>query len=242
MTTTVAKTNAHLEVQDVHCSPPARPALRGVNLDVSHGSFLAIVGANGSAKGTFCRCLARLWKENQGCILVDGRVLPDQTEGLPAVGMMVVLQGDKVFPEMSVLDNLLCAPATWRNGARKQQLDIVMQLLPHLKDRFRQSAGTLSGGEQQMVAIGRALMANPSLLVLEEPSLGLAAQTVNDVYSTLAQISREGRTVIVTEETLVVAAAFASEACLMSQGRITLAGPPQELLNTTSNQKSVVYS
>jgi branched-chain amino acid transport system ATP-binding protein len=93
-----------------------------------------------------------------------------------------------------------------------------------------------------MVAIGRALMANPSLLILEEPSLGLAAQTVNDVYSTLAQISREGRTVIVTEETLVVAAAFASEACLMSQGRITLAGPPQELLNTTSNQKSVVYS
>jgi branched-chain amino acid transport system ATP-binding protein len=232
----------HLEVGDVHCIPPARPALRGVTLAISRGSFFAIAGANGSGKGTLCRCLARLYKENRGRILLDGKRLPDQPEDLPAIGMMIVLQGAKVFPEMSVLDNLLCAPATWRKGERRERLDAVMQLLPHLKDRFRQNGGTLSGGEQQMVAIGRALMAGPSLLVLEEPSLGLAAQTANDVYATLAQLSGEGRTVIVTEETLSVASRYASEACLMSQGRIANVGRPQDFLNCTAGRESAVFA
>ncbi|MCI0538895.1 MAG: ATP-binding cassette domain-containing protein [Verrucomicrobiales bacterium] len=230
MTTGPNKT-PHLDIGDLHCSPPARPALRGVSLAVSHGSFFGIAGANGSGKGTLCRCLARLHKEDQGRILLNGQSLPHRAEDLPAIGMMIVLQGAKVFPEMSVLDNLLCAPATWRNGDRREKLDAVMQLLPHLKDRFRQNGGTLSGGEQQMVAIGRALMAEPSLLVLEEPSLGLAAKTANDVYRTLAQISGEGRTVIVTEETLTLASRYINEACSMSQGKITHVGSPQHILD-----------
>lgn len=231
MKTSSPNKTAHLEVGDVHCSAPARPALRGVNLAVSRGSFLAIAGANGSGKGTLCRCLARLLKENQGHIFFDGHILPNQPEDLPAIGMMVVLQGVKVFSEMSVLDNLLCAPATWRNGERRQRLDAVMQLLPHLKERFRQNAGTLSGGEQQLVSIGRALMAEPALLIVEEPSLGLSAQTANDVYATLAHISGEGRTVIVTEETLAVASRYANKACLMNQGKITSVGRPQDYLD-----------
>jgi branched-chain amino acid transport system ATP-binding protein len=213
-----------------------------VNLAVSHGGFLAIAGANGSGKGTLCRCLARVFKEDQGCIRLDGHGLPEQPEDLPATGMMIVLQGAKVFPEMSVLDNLLCAPATWRKGDRRQRLDAVMQLLPHLKERFRQNGGTLSGGEQQMVAIGRALMAEPSLLVLEEPSLGLATQTANDVYEMLAQISRGGRTVIVTEETLTIASRFASEACLMSQGRITNIGQPKDIVTDMTRLEKVAFA
>jgi branched-chain amino acid transport system ATP-binding protein len=238
MITSSLNNTAHLEVGDVHCSPPARPALRGLNLAISRGSFLAIVGANGSGKGTFCRCLGRLLNISQGRILFDGHILPDQPEDLPAIGMMVVLQGAKVFPEMSVLDNLLCAPATWRNGGRLQRLDAVMQLLPHLKERFRQNAGTLSGGEQQLVSIGRALIAEPTLLVVEEPSLGLSAQLANDVYATLARISGEGRTVIVTEETLAVASCYANEACLMNQGKIIGVGKPQDLLDSATKERT----
>jgi branched-chain amino acid transport system ATP-binding protein len=236
MKTSSPNKTAHLEVGDVHCSPPARPALRGVNLAVSRGSFLAIAGANGSGKGTLCRCLARLLKENQGYIFFDGHILPNQPEDLSAIGMMVVLQGVKVFSEMSVLDNLLCAPATWRNGERRQRLDAAMQLLPHLKERFRQNAGTLSGGEQQLVSIGRALMAEPALLIVEEPSLGLSAQTANDVYATLGHISGEGRTVIVTEETLAVASRYANKACLMNQGKITSIGRPQDFLDGATKE------
>ena len=211
----------HLEMRDVHCCPPGRPALRGVNLRISRGTFLAIAGPNGSAKGTLCRCLARLIKEHQGEILLDGGHLPNSPQDLAAVGLMVVLQGRKVFPEMSVLENLFSAPMTWRTPGRRERLDGVIRLLPHLKDRFRQMAGTLSGGEQQMVAIGRALMAEPRCLVFEEPSMGLAESTTRAVYSALAQISQEGRTVVVTEETLTIAGCYASETCSMEQGRIT---------------------
>ena len=116
----------HLELRDVHCSPPARPALRGVDLAVSRGAFFAVAGPNGGGKGTLCRCLARLYREHQGCIFLEGQPLPDKPENLPAAGMMVVLQGQKVFPEMSVLENLLCAPATWRKSGRPERLDAVM--------------------------------------------------------------------------------------------------------------------
>lgn len=207
---------------------------------VPRGDFFAITGANGSGKGTFCRCLARINKESQGRILLDGRPLLHQTQDLPALGVMVVLQGTRVFPEMSVLDNLLCAPATWRNGDRQKKLDSVLGLFPHLKGRLRQAAGTLSGGEQQMVAIGRALMVDPSLLVLEEPSLGLAAQTATDVYAALARISREGKTVIVTEETLVVPSAFVSTACCMTQGRITGIGRPPAASDHATPRQTVI--
>ena len=215
------KVNPHLEFKDVHCCPPGRPALRGVNFSVSRGTFFAIEGANGSGKGTLCRCLARLIKEYQGSILLDGQNLPIKPQELPTMGLMVALQGVKVFPEMTVLENLLSAPRTWKIPGRRDRLDGVIRLLPHLKDRFRQMAGTLSGGEQQMVAIGRSLMAEPVALVLEEPSMGLAESTTHAVYAALAQISREGRTVIVTEETLTIAGNYASETCTMEQGKIT---------------------
>ncbi|HEV2842608.1 MAG TPA: ATP-binding cassette domain-containing protein [Chthoniobacterales bacterium] len=240
--TSKANKTPHLEIGDLHCSPPARPALRGISFYVSHGSFFAIAGANGSGKNTLCRCLARLYKESQGRIRLEGQELPDQPEDLPAMGMMIVLQGEKVFPEMSVLDNLLCSPATWRRSQRHERLDAVLHLLPHLKERFRQSGGTLSGGEQQMVAIGRALMAGPSLLVLEEPSFGLAAKTVTDLYAALTQICGEGRTVIVTEETLETAYRYADVACHIKQGRIANLGRPRDIYDIMRTRESLVFS
>lgn len=230
-----------LELQDVHCSPPARPALRGVSLTISQGSFYAISGPNGAGKGTLCRCLARLWRESRGSILLDGSRIPNEPEDLPALGAIAVLQGAKVFPELTVMENLLSVPATWRSNRRRERLDFVLQLFPHLRDRLRQTGGTLSGGEQQMVAIGRALMAQPRLLVLEEPSMGLAAQATNEVYAALTQISHEGRTVVVTEETLTVAGRFATQACLMEQGNIVSVGSPQNVLNGISTRNAALF-
>lgn len=222
-----------LEVDGLYCTEPGKTALCGLTLTVSAGQLHAIAGPNGSGKGTLCRCLARIYKWSKGSIRFNGKPTPNSTEELAAVGIMVVLQGTRVFNEMTVRDNLFSSPTFWRLERRADRMDEVLQLFPRLKDRLGQVAGSLSGGEQQMTALARALMTNPRLLIAEEPSMGLAPSLVEDVYAALANIARVERTVIVTEETLVAASRVATSASLMVHGKVVASGDPKRMMETS---------
>lgn len=218
-----------LEFNNCYCAPVGWPDLRGLTLHISPGEFFALTGPNGSAKATLCRCLAGAFRPTQGDIQFGGHPLPLEPYQIPNSGLMVVLQGERVFPEMSVKENLFSSPRTWTLPDRKQRLESVLELMPHLRDRMRQSAGTLSGGEQQMVAVARALMADPAALVLEEPSMGLAERVAHALYEALAYISASGRTVLVTEETLQPAAEYVGRAGWLDHGRIQHIGTPSDI-------------
>jgi branched-chain amino acid transport system ATP-binding protein len=218
-----------LNVLNLHCSPPGDSPLADVSLRVVPGEIVVLTGPNGAGKGTLCRCIARLHHEDHGRIEVDDRPLPHYPHQLAQAGIAVLLRGQRVFPEMSVAENLLAAPWISNRNLRCQRLEEVFSLFPGLKDRSKQVSGTLSGGEQQMVAIGRALLASPRTLVLEEPSMGLSPRLVAEVYRALESLRCEGRAVLVTEEDLRVAAAAAQRAYLLVRGRIISEGTPDKV-------------
>jgi len=218
-----------LTVSNLHCRPLGDSPLEGVSLRVAEGEIVTVTGPNGAGKGTLCRCIARLYHEDQGRIEADDRPLPSEPHRLTQAGIAVLLRGQRVFPEMSVAENLLAAPWIPNRNVRRQRLDEVFSLFPVLKDRSKQVSGTLSGGEQQMVAIGRALLASPRTLVLEEPSMGLSPRLVAEVYDALECLRREGRALLVTEEDLRVSAAVTQRAYLLIRGRIVSEGPPDKV-------------
>jgi branched-chain amino acid transport system ATP-binding protein len=207
-------------------------ALWGISVEIPEGEIVAVVGANGAGKTTMLKTLSGLLRPMAGRIALDDRRIdllsPAEIVGL---GVVHVPEGRKLFPEMTVLDNLLVGgyPAGARSR-RPQRLEHVFTVFPRLAERRRQLAGTLSGGEQQMVAIGRGLMAGPRILMLDEPSLGLAPIMVQEMFGVIGEINRTGVTVLLVEQNTEHALALADRGFVLESGRVALSGTGRELL------------
>jgi branched-chain amino acid transport system ATP-binding protein len=207
-------------------------ALDGVSLEVAHGAMVAIVGANGAGKTSLIRTIAGMHRPARGRILFRG----EDIAGWPShrvceLGIGQVAEGRQVFPTLSVADNLAVGAMLARARAvRARNLERVFALFPMLAERTRQPAGTLSGGEQQMLAIGRCLMGAPELVMFDEPSLGLAPAVVQMVLRTIRDLNRDGLTCVVVEQNVAISLRLASHAYVLENGRIALAGAGEALL------------
>jgi branched-chain amino acid transport system ATP-binding protein len=207
-------------------------ALWGVSFDVQAREIVALVGANGAGKTTTLKTLSGQIRPRAGAILLDGERLDLlSTVEIVARGVVQVPEGRKLFPEMTVLENLLLG--AFGRAARprqKERLAQVFEIFPRLRERSRQVAGTLSGGEQQMVAIGRGLMAGPEILMLDEPSLGLAPIMVEEMFRVIEEINRAGVTVLLVEQNTEHALAIAHRGFVLESGRLVLSGTGRDLL------------
>ncbi|HWR60981.1 MAG TPA: ABC transporter ATP-binding protein [Clostridia bacterium] len=202
-------------------------ALRDVSFKLDEGRILAIIGANGAGKSTLMKCIAGLQSPQGGTIQFRGRALPSATHKVVQSGIVLVPEGRWIFPGLSVEENLMLGGYTSRNIEEGKAR--AFRMFPRLKERARQRAGTLSGGEQQMLAIARGLMSNPKIILLDEPSLGLAPIIINDIISIIKEINREGISVLLVEQNAKKALAIADRACVLEQGAIVKTGTGEEL-------------
>ena len=221
-----------LRLESVSAGYGRAPVLAGVSVEVRQGDLVCLVGANGAGKSTTLKTISGLIKPTAGRILFDGREIQGwRPQDILRAGIAHCPEGRRVFPYLTVQENLEMG-AYVRADARAvaADLDRVLAHFPVLGERRRQAAGTLSGGEQQMLAIGRALMARPRLIMFDEPSLGLAPTTVETTFKAIAEIQRDGTTVFMVEQNAYMALRMATRAYVMETGRITLEGPAQALL------------
>lgn len=221
-----------LSVTDLRVRRGGVPAVRGVRLEVDEGEVVALLGANGAGKTTVLRAVSALSPPESGEIRWEGRTLAGRDPAsVVEAGIAQVPEGSRVWPKLTVQENLrLGAYAVRRRSGFGERLDRVFRLLPRLRERRTQLAGDLSGGERQMAAIGRALMAAPKLLLMDEPSLGLAPQVVDTVFETIARIRGEGVAVLLVEQNLVRALSLAERAYVLENGRVARAGAGADLL------------
>ena len=221
-----------LTVENLEVSYGDVRALDGVSLEVAEGAIVAIVGANGAGKTTLIRTIAGMLRPARGSI----RFRDNDIAGLPShrvcnLGIGQVAEGRQVFPTLTVLENLEMGAMLPRARAEQvQNLERVFGLFPRLAERKAQAAGTLSGGEQQMLAIGRCLMGKPDLVMFDEPSLGLAPAIVQDLLRTIRNLNRDGLTCVLVEQNVAVSLKLASRAYVLENGRVTLSGTGDELL------------
>jgi branched-chain amino acid transport system ATP-binding protein len=228
---------ALLELRGVEAAYGPVKALRGVSLEVAEGELVAVLGANGAGKTTTLRAVSGTVRRT-GELLFAGDRLPGSPEAVARRGIAHVPEGRGTFAELSVRDNLRLGAYT-RRGSLRADLRRVYAFFPRLEERREQQAGTLSGGEQQMLALARALMARPRLLLLDEPSLGLAPLVVTEIFSTLARMNAEdGVTVVVVEQNANLALAASARAYVLEVGRVAVSGPSDELRKAESVRKS----
>ncbi len=221
-----------LKIEDLHVHYGGIQALRGISLEVPDGKIVTLIGANGAGKSTTLRTITGLVKASSGSIQWNGQeLLGKSIDKIVSSGIAMSPEGRRVFPDLTVLENLKIG-AYLRTGKPEIAKDIewVYSLFPRLQERSWQLAGTLSGGEQQMLAVGRALMSRPKLLLLDEPSLGLAPLVVQDIFTIIREINRQGVTVLLIEQNANMALKIADLAYVLETGRITLSGTGAELL------------
>jgi branched-chain amino acid transport system ATP-binding protein len=207
-------------------------ALKGIDLEVEEGKIVTLVGANGAGKSTTLRTIMGLLKPAAGRIIYRGQdLLKAKTQNMVKLGIALVPEGRRVFPNLTVMENLKIG-AFYRNDEREIKSDFnwIFKLFPILKERTWQLAGTLSGGEQQMLAVGRALMSRPKLLMMDEPSLGLAPMMVKEIFRIIKEIHQEGMTILLIEQNANAALHIADTGYVMETGRIVLKGAGKELL------------
>ena len=220
-----------LDVNGLRAGYGGSDVLRDVQLTVKTGQIVALVGANGAGKTTMMHVLSGAHRASAGRIVAAGIVVGEQSQSnLVKAGVVLVPEGRHVFGPMSVDDNLLLGAYVRRRHQTRQDREWVLELFPRLRERLAQAAGTLSGGEQQMLAIGRALMAKPKLLLLDEPTLGLAPLMVDVITSALQKLHREGLSILIVEQNAEVALGLADYGYLMESGAITASGSPAELV------------
>jgi branched-chain amino acid transport system ATP-binding protein len=221
-----------LELRGVEVAYGDLPALRDVSVSLEAGETLSVVGANGAGKTTMLRAISGLMRPRAGRILLDGERLDSlPSHAIVGRGVVQVPEGRKIFPSLTVLENLeLGSYIAAAKARRREGLEQVFGLFPRLKERESQAAGTMSGGEQQMLAIGRALMARPRVLMLDEPSLGLAPIMVREIFRIIGEINRLGMTVLLVEQNTRQALALSQRGYVLENGRVVLEGSGAELL------------
>jgi branched-chain amino acid transport system ATP-binding protein len=216
-----------LSLTDVHAGYGRASVLHGVNLEVRAGEVVSLLGANGAGKSTTLKTISGVVRATRGALRFDGRdITAAQPGAIVKLGLVHCPEGRQVFPDLTVQENLQMG--AYARGSRRR-VDKVMETFPALRDRLRQPAGTLSGGEQQMLAIGRALMAQPRLLLLDEPSLGLAPLIVEGIFRIIARFRDEGVSVLLVEQNAALALAVADRAYVLSHGEVRHAGSAQEV-------------
>ena len=222
---------AILEIEDLSVAYGQRRAVEGVSLSVREGEIVTLLGANGSGKSTTLRAVSGLVRAHRGRIVYRGRELRDASaDAIVAAGIGHVPEGREIFGEFSVLENLLVGAHTVPRREVGARLAAAYAAFPVLRERQQQRAGTLSGGEQQMLAIARALMAQPRLLLLDEPSLGLAPRLVREIFRVIERINRDGITVLLVEQNARQALALAGRGYVLDTGRVALSGTSTALV------------
>lgn len=219
-----------LEVKDIHVYYDAIHALKGVSFSVSRGELVTLLGANGAGKTTTLKTLSGLLRPRRGHIELEGTSLEAmEPHEIVHRGVAHVPEGRKVFPRFTVLENLQIGGFTRPQGTIGSDLEFIFAMFPRLKERRRQYAGTLSGGEQQMLAIGRALMAKPKLLLLDEPSMGLAPKMVQLILENICEVNRAGVTVLLVEQNAAMALGISHRGYVLETGSVILEGAAKEL-------------
>ena len=221
-----------LKIENLHVAYGGIQALRGISMEVPDGKIVTLIGANGAGKSTTLRTITGLVKAVSGSIQWNGEeLLGKPIDRIISAGIAMSPEGRRVFPDLTVLENLKLGAYLRRNKAEiAKDLQWVYELFPRLKERDWQAAGTLSGGEQQMLAVGRALMSRPKLLLMDEPSLGLAPLVVQDIFSIIGEINRQGVTILLIEQNANMALKIADLAYVLETGNITMSGTGAELL------------
>ena len=232
-----------LRVNDLHVYYGAIHAIKGISLEVYENEIVTLIGANGAGKSTTLNTIAGLLKPRQGTIELNGAPL----NGLGASrivpkGLSLCPEGRRIFQQMTVRENLEMGSFTRPSSEIADSLADVFERFPRLKEREKQIAGTLSGGEQQMLAMARALMSKPRLLMLDEPSMGLAPILVEQIFGIVAELHQAGSTILLVEQNAQMALQVADRAYVMETGHITLQGPAQELLHNEAVQKAYLGS
>ena len=229
-----------LEIQDLHVHFGVIHALKGISLTVNDGEIVTLIGANGAGKTTTLRTISGLKKPTSGKILLDGKDIAHTTpRERVKLGMSQVPEGRRVFADMTVLENLELGAYLRRDRAGiKQDLEMVYDRFHRLADRRKQAAGTLSGGEQQMLAMGRALMSRPKILFLDEPSMGLAPLLVQEIFDIIKSINQTGTTILLVEQNASMALQIANRAYVMETGSIVLSGTGEELSQSDDIKKA----
>ncbi len=218
-----------LEIRNLVVSYGGIEAVKGIDLDVEQGKIVTLIGSNGAGKSTTLKTIAGLVKPKSGSITFHGEpLLGKSTDQIVSRGVTLVPEGRRVFPNLSVAENLRIG-AYLRKQNIQDDLNRVYELFPRLKEREWQLAGTLSGGEQQMLAVGRALMAKPQLIMMDEPSLGLAPIVVRGIFDIIREINAQGITVLLIEQNANMALKIADRAYVMQTGQITMSGSGREL-------------
>ena len=228
-----------LEVSDLRIGYGQVEVVHGVSFNVKQGECVALIGPNGAGKSTILKTVCGLMSPLAGSIMLDGRSiagLPGHT--IASLGISMCPEGRQVFPEMTVMENLQLGAYTRRRSAIKDDLDEMMTLFPRLRERASQYAGTLSGGEQQMVAIARALMARPKLCIFDEPSLGIAPRVVDEIEQTLLAIKARGVTILLVEQSVSMALRVADRGYVIEAGLIVLEGSSAELAGNKNVQNA----
>ncbi len=221
-----------LSIKDLYVNYGGINALRGISLDVPDGKIVTLIGANGAGKSTTLRTISGLVKAKSGSINWNGTELNGKTiDSIVKSGIAMVPEGRRVFADLTVLENLKIGAYLRKDKAQiEKDIEWIYTLFPRLKERSWQYAGTLSGGEQQMLAVGRALMSKPKLIMMDEPSLGLAPLVVQDIFSIIRTINNEGVTVLLVEQNANMALKVADLAYVLETGAITMTGTGAELL------------
>lgn len=231
---------AMLEVKDLEVFYGVIQAIKGVSFQVNEGEVIALIGANGAGKTTILQTITGMIPAQKGSILFEGKEITKIAgHKIVPMGMAHVPEGRRVFSQLSVLDNLKLGAYTRKDKAEIQEtLKMVYKRFPRLEERRNQIAGTLSGGEQQMLAMGRALMSKPRIVLMDEPSMGLSPILVSEIFDIIKEISASGTTVLLVEQNAKKALSIASRAYVLETGNIVLEGKAEELLNDESIKKA----
>jgi branched-chain amino acid transport system ATP-binding protein len=220
-----------LSIKDLKVNYGGIEAVKGISFDVPKGHIVTLIGSNGAGKSSTLRAIAGLVKPKSGAIEFEGEnIVGKDTTTIVKKGITLVPEGRRIFPDLTVLENLRVG-AYMRNDDISADINWVYELFPRLKERSWQAGGTLSGGEQQMLAVGRALMSRPKLMMMDEPSLGLAPLIVRDIFSIIREINKRGVTILLVEQNANMALSTADTGYVLETGRVTMTGPGSELLN-----------
>ncbi|NLC96747.1 MAG: ABC transporter ATP-binding protein [Erysipelotrichaceae bacterium] len=229
-----------LKIRDLNVHYGVINALKGVSIDVNQGEIVSLIGANGAGKTTLLHCISGIIKSTSGTIEFENNdITKKNAKDIVAAGITQVPEGRRIFKGMSVEENLLMGAYLRKDKEGiKKDLESVFERFPRLKERLKQNAETLSGGEQQMLAMGRALMANPKILLLDEPSMGLSPLLVKEIFKIIIDINKQGTTILLVEQNAKMALGIANRAYVLETGKIVLSGTGEELSNSDEIKKA----